>query len=61
MPPSLKNSLCHLTAQPRRKFEKNEGRLPPTILQHPAQMVQMVSEGSQTGCLPNSRDFMGES
>ena len=23
------NSLCHLRAQPRRKFEKNEGRLPP--------------------------------
>ena len=27
MPPSVKNSLCHLPAQPRRKFEKNEGRL----------------------------------
>ena len=23
-------------------------------------MVQMVREGSETGCLPNSRDFMGE-
>ena len=23
-------------------------------------MVQMVREGSETGCLPNSRDFMGD-
>ena len=23
-------------------------------------MVQMVREGSETGCLPNSSDFMGE-
>ena len=34
--PSVKTALCHLKAQPRRKFEKNEGRLPPAILAHPA-------------------------
>ena len=34
--PITQNSLCHLMAQPRRKFEKNEGRLPPAILPHSA-------------------------
>ncbi len=59
MPPSVENSLCHLTAQPRKKFEKNEGWLPPEYYRI-RRTVQMVREGSETGCLPNSRDFMGE-
>ena len=38
LPPSHHTECekCGLRAQPRRKFEKNQGRLPPAILPHPA-------------------------
>ena len=36
MPPSVEERVCHLTAYPKRKFEKNEGRFETPILPHSA-------------------------
>ena len=36
MPPSVEKRVCHLTAYPKRKFEKNEGRFETPILPHSA-------------------------